>query len=113
MLSDYRYYGNLRSIYTFYLETKDGDRFFTDPTSNDKLEFEKIIESKLGQSSAELFDTLISEAKGINDDLLEQLAVKLESCISTLDSILSSEEIDKIKLEDILISLQSIYNSMD
>lgn len=47
----------------FYLETKDGDKFFTDPKSDDKLEFEKIIEDKLGKQSAELFNSLLDEAK--------------------------------------------------
>lgn len=47
----------------FYLETKDGDKFFTDPKSDDKSEFEKIIEDKLGKQSVELFNLLLDEAK--------------------------------------------------
>lgn len=47
----------------FYLETKDGDKFFTDARSSDKSEFEKIIEQKLGKDAVSLFDQLIEDAK--------------------------------------------------
>jgi len=47
----------------FYLETKDGDRFFTDAKSNDRLEFERIIEQKLGKMAVELFNQLLADAK--------------------------------------------------
>lgn len=47
----------------FYLETKDGDKFFTDSKSSDKLEFEKILEQKLGKDAVSLFDQLIEDAK--------------------------------------------------
>ena len=47
----------------FYLETKDGDKFFTESNSSDKAEFEKIIEQKLGSDAAELFNQLIAEAE--------------------------------------------------
>ena len=35
----------------FYLETKDGEKFFTDAKSDDKMEFEKILEQKLGEQA--------------------------------------------------------------
>ena len=47
----------------FYLETKDGEKFFTDVNSDDKLEFEKIIEQKLGKQTVDLFNQLIEDAK--------------------------------------------------
>lgn len=47
----------------FYLETKDGERFFTSVKSSDRIEFEKIIESKLGEQAAEMFSQLIQEAE--------------------------------------------------
>jgi flagellar biosynthesis/type III secretory pathway protein FliH len=47
----------------FYLETKDGEKFFTDANSDDKLEFEKIIEQKLGKQTVDLFNQLIEDAK--------------------------------------------------
>lgn len=47
----------------FYLETKDGDKFFTESNSSDKVEFEKIIEQKLGSDAVELFNQLIQEAE--------------------------------------------------
>lgn len=52
----------------FYLETKDGDRFFTDPKSDDKSEFEKIIESKMGSQAVELMNELIEEARNDGED---------------------------------------------
>ena len=47
----------------FYLETKDGEKFFTDAKSSDKVEFEKIVEQKLGADAAELLNNLIEDAK--------------------------------------------------
>ena len=47
----------------FYLETKDGEKFFTDAKSDDKIEFEKIIEQKLGNQAVELFNQLIQDAE--------------------------------------------------
>lgn len=46
----------------FYLELKDGERFFTAPKSNDRLEFEKILEQKLGEQAVELFNRLLTDA---------------------------------------------------
>ena len=47
----------------FYLETKDGEKFFTDAKSSDKAEFEKIVEQKLGSDAAELLNCLIEDAR--------------------------------------------------
>lgn len=47
----------------FYLETKDGERFFTSTTSNDKDEFEKIVASKMGDQAVELLNDFIEDAR--------------------------------------------------
>ena len=47
----------------FYLELKDGERFFTESNSNDRLEFEKILDQKLGEQAVELFNQLLADAK--------------------------------------------------
>ena len=56
----------------FYLETKDGDRFFTDKNSDDRAEFEKIIEQKLGQQAVEMFRQLIEDAENRNREVLAE-----------------------------------------
>ena len=94
----------------FFLETKDGDKFFTDANSDDKLEFEKIIDAKLGRSAAELFDSLIEDAKSAGESLQEQTARRLKGCIDDLDGALNAKEIDLPRLEEILSDLQAIYN---
>lgn len=47
----------------FYLETKDGDKFFTTPNSEDKLEFEKILEQKLGRDAVNIFNQILDDTK--------------------------------------------------
>lgn len=46
----------------FYLETKDGERFLTNPNSDDKVEFEKIVEAKMGAESVDMMNQLIMDA---------------------------------------------------
>lgn len=46
----------------FYLQTKDGESFFTSSTSNDKVEFTKIVDSKMGPDAAEMLDHLLKDA---------------------------------------------------
>ena len=94
----------------FFLETKDGDKFFTDVKSDDKAEFEKIIDAKLGRQASELFDNLIADARSENESLLEQTARRLNECINDLDGALNNSEVDRIRLEEILSDLQAIYN---
>lgn len=93
----------------FFLETKDGDRFFTDSNSDDTIEFEKIIDSKLGRSASELFTNLIEDAKSVGESLQEQTARRLNECIEDLDDALNAEKIDLPRLEGILSDLQAIY----
>ena len=68
----------------FYLETKDGDRFFTDKNSDDRAEFEKIIEQKLGQQAVDMFNQLITDAENKNH---RRLMVDIDYIISELRDV--------------------------
>lgn len=61
----------------FYLQTADGERFFTDARSDDVKEFSKIIEAKLGRDASELFETLISEAQADQENIMDILIALL------------------------------------
>ena len=72
----------------FYLETKDGDKFFTDPKSDDKVEFWKILDQKLGRSVANMFDEFIKDAEhNDNDDKIESIIDSLDNIISELENV--------------------------
>lgn len=94
----------------FYLELKDGERFFTDAKSDDKLEFEKILEAKLGKDAASMFESLVDEAKTTNDDILESVYDRLSDCVYSLDHALGEDTINKDEIEDILSELGNILN---
>lgn len=47
----------------FYMETKDGEKFCTDIKSDDRKEFERIIEQKLGTDAVEIFNQILDEVK--------------------------------------------------
>ena len=47
----------------FYLETKDGEKFLTDVKSDDKVEFAKILEQKLGKDAADIFNQILDEIR--------------------------------------------------
>ena len=68
----------------FYLETKDGERFLTNSKSDDKAEFEKILEQKLGKDAVELFNHLLDDAK---EDGQKALAQDLDYVITQLNQI--------------------------
>lgn len=68
----------------FYMETNDGERFLTDAKSEDKAEFEKILEQKLGKDAVEIFNHLIDDAKQASR---EALVRDLEYVICELRSI--------------------------
>lgn len=73
----------------FYLETKDGDRFFTDKNSDDKAEFEKILEQKLGQPAVDLFNQLLDEAKNSGkESLIHDLDYVLDQLRDIRDELL-------------------------
>lgn len=93
----------------FYLELKDGDKFFTNKDSDDHKEFEKIIDSKLGKDAAELFDNLIKESEDNAEAFVLRIKNRYKDCINRLDRTLNSKELDKVALEEILAELQAIY----
>ena len=93
----------------FYLETKDGERFLTNSDSNDNLEFERILENKLGKSAAELFDTLICDARDESQELINAISHSYKDCINRLDAALNKQPVDLIELEEILSDLQTLY----
>ena len=71
----------------FYLETTDGDKFFTEKNSDDRAEFEKIIEQKLGKQAAEMFNQLIEDAE---HTIPEQVARDIDYIIQDLRDIRDS-----------------------
>lgn len=85
----------------FFLETKDGDKFFTDPGSDDKVEFWKILDQKLGRSAANMFDEFIKDAEGkIDPDAIEKICNDLDNVIAALDSTQNADitkHIDNLK----------------
>jgi len=68
----------------FYLETKDGERFLTDAKSDDKAEFRKIIEQKLGFDAAVMFDEFIDEAECISQS---RMIRDIDSIIYDLENL--------------------------
>ena len=76
----------------FFLETKDGDKFFTDPDSDDKVEFWKILDQKLGRSAANMFDEFIKDNEhAIDPDDVERICYDLDSVIAALDNLGNSD----------------------
>ena len=94
----------------FYLETKDGDKFFTNKDSDDKLEFEKIIEAKLGRDSANLFTNLIADSEENAQSYLNSFSHRFKECITKFDDTLNHTPVDTVALEEILSDLQQIYS---
>lgn len=97
----------------FYLQTKDGEKFFTNINSNDKSEFAKILENKLGDDAAAIFNDIVEEHSEEALSVLKSIRDNLESAINDLDSALNSEEIDRVRLEEILSDMQSVYQDID
>ncbi len=93
----------------FYLETKDGEKFFTEIDSNDRAEFRKILESKLGTGAAEIFDDLIEEHESDKLEKFNSFAHRYHECINKLDNELAHPELRKDVLDEILSELQDIY----
>lgn len=93
----------------FYLEVKDGDRFFTDTNSDDKKEFEKIINDKLGRDAADFFDVLVRESEENAENFLLGFSQRYKECVNKLDKTLNADKVDPVKLHEILSDFQSIY----
>lgn len=96
----------------FYLETKDGEKFFTDKNSDDLKEFDKIIDSKLGRDASNMFLGFIEEAKAENGYVIEYIYGKLDGIIYDLEHVLNQSEVDKIRLSDVLSDLQELLTSI-
>ena len=93
----------------FYLQTKDGEKFFTNKDSDDRLEFEKIIDSKLGRDSADLFNALVKDDEEKAEHILHEFAHRYKECLDAFDKVLNETPVDTVKLEEILCDLQSLY----
>ena len=95
----------------FYLETKDGDRFFTSANSDDKVEFEKILEAKLGKDAANMFNLLVEDATVPYEFLLDDAGSRLQESLHDLDYAIDEKDLDK--LQNILSELQSICDKIN
>ena len=93
----------------FYLETIDGEKFFTDKDSDDRQEFEKILETKLGKDSAEMFNHLVAESEENAEALLNSFKRRYHENMDALDQVLNNLPIDGVKMEEILSEFQAIY----
>ena len=98
----------------FYLETKDGDKFLTDPTSDDKVEFWKILDQKLGRQTADMFDEFIKDTEYIiNPDKVEQASCDIDDIINILNNIISSDIIQKSDISKCIDRLKQISNNLE
>jgi hypothetical protein len=86
----------------FYLETKDGERFLTGANSDDKAEFEKIVESKMGSEAVDLLNQLLLDAyeSGEREGITEHEA---DTTAVSTDSLAESQE----RLQDIITEIES------
>ena len=57
----------------FYLETKDGEKFFTYPYEDDQAVFKRIIEDKLGKDALMLFKDLFEYGEKEREEVLETI----------------------------------------
>lgn len=97
----------------FYLETKDGDKFFTDPKSNDKVEFWKILDQKLGRQAATMFDDFIADAeREVDNSEILAAADDLNDVISVLDNIISADNMKKSDIAVYINELRRISNKL-
>ena len=112
----------------FYLETKDGERFFTSTMSNDKNEFEKIVASKMGDQAVELLNDFIEDAREEGEESVsfddyvdayevQYLSSKLGRTIDQIKTALDSyEDADTTLIRDIrdlIDDLSDIQSGLD
>jgi hypothetical protein len=109
----------------FYLETKDGERFLTSAISDDKSEFENIIESKMGRQAVELFNDIVDDAREegeesvsfedyVSRDEVYYLSSDLADVIKQLKIIVDSgNDIDKSDIEIYLEELKDIHTKLE
>lgn len=101
----------------FYLETKDGDKFFTDPKSDDKVEFWRILDQKLGRQAATMFDEFIEDAKQevyneVDNSEILAAADDLNDVVSVLDNIISADNMKKSDIAVYINELRRISNKL-
>ena len=92
----------------FFLETKDGDKFFTENGSDDRHEFAKILEEKLGQSSVELFDMLMDDASETNESLLKDTNKDLGEIIQDMMTLMKAPEIKPSDLLLLVVKIKAV-----
>ena len=92
----------------FYRETKDGDKYFTENGSDDRLEFAKILEEKLGRSSAELFDMLMDEISEKNESLLKDTNKDLSEVIQDLMALMQAPEVKPSDLLLLVVKIKAV-----
>ena len=120
----------------FYIETKDGDRFFTSVYSDDKAEFDRIIEDKLGEQASALFNDLLYTAeedgydRGAEDgkesaeqdaaidnyvieQKIDQTTIRLTDVLDDLYRILEDDSIDKSDIVACIEALESIKRDLE
>lgn len=94
----------------FFLETKDGDKFFTDSKSDDKVEFWKILDQKLGRPAAVMFDEFIKDAEYLkNEDAVESVADDLDDITSALSNM---DNIDKSAITPYINKLKKLSSKL-
>jgi hypothetical protein len=107
----------------FYLQTKDGERFFTSKYSDDKAEFERILRDKLGNDAAEMFDDFVEVARMdgeesvsfdgyVETDYVVDVASDLGDVIKQLNILLNEPEISKSDIQVNLDELQELYSKL-
>lgn len=92
----------------FFLETKDGDKYFTENGSDDRLEFAKILEEKLGRSSVELFDMLMDEISEKNESLLKDTNKDLSAVIQDLMALMQAPEVKPSDLLLLVVKIKAV-----
>ena len=100
----------------FYLQTKDGEKFFTSKDSDDKSEFIKIVNDKLGEEAAEILGDLLATERGYNEGIVEQAYCRLKECSDELDHFLDTTALSpesQGRLIDILHEINAIINILD
>jgi len=93
----------------FYLEINGGERFLTASDSDDKSEFGKIIREKLGRDAEDLYDNLIEAEAHKLDSYMKKYIRNYKKCIDSFDEAITTETIDKEKLQEILENLHKLY----
>ena len=107
----------------FYLETNDGERFFTGAKSDDKAEFEKIVEAKMGKSSVDMLNDLVADARTegeesvsfdgyVETDYIFDIASDMHDVLKQLQISMNEPEINKSDVQAYLDELRDLYSKL-